>query len=105
LRCKTNAKARFGKSVKRGAYLSHRLCGLAAIVRQNWLRSQLQSAKRQSKTMAGEIEQLNVLTPDSPAALLLRAIAEYEREWASIEVWPYLSYTDAEIDDALNLIY
>lgn len=50
-------------------------------------------------------EQLNVFTPDSPAALLIRAIAEYEREWASIEVWPYLNYTDAEIDDALNLIY
>jgi len=51
------------------------------------------------------IEQLNVLTPDSPAALLIRAIAEYEREWASIEVWPDLGWSDAEIDDALNLIY
>jgi len=51
------------------------------------------------------IEQLNVPMPDSPAALLIRAIAEYEREWASIEVWPYLDWTDAEIDDALNLIY
>jgi len=37
--------------------------------------------------MAGVSEQLNVFTPDLPAALLIRAIAEYE------------------IDAALNLIY
>lgn len=55
--------------------------------------------------MVGKIEQLNVFTPDSPAALLIRAIAEHEREWASIEVWPYLDWTDEEIDAALNLIY
>lgn len=54
---------------------------------------------------------LNVLTPDAPAAVLLRAIADYNRLWLREEGWnDYLralaiEAQDAETDAALNLLY
>lgn len=56
-------------------------------------------------------EQLNVLTPDAPAAVLLRAIAAYNLLWLREEGWSdYLralaiEAQDAEMDAALNLLY
>lgn len=37
--------------------------------------------------MTDTLEMLNVLTPDSRAAQLLRAIDQYERQRASVEGW------------------
>ena len=61
--------------------------------------------------MAGVSEQLNVLTPDAPAAQLLRAIADYNRLWMREEGWnDYLralaiEAQDAETEKALDAIY
>lgn len=61
--------------------------------------------------MAGEFDMLNVLTPDAPAAVLLRAIADYNRLWVRAEGWAdYLralaiEAQDAETDKALDAIY
>ena len=61
--------------------------------------------------MVGVSEQLNVLTPDAPAAVLLRAIAAYNRLWLREEGWSdYLralaiEAQDAETDAALETIY